>query len=49
VAQQEDLVLAFANQVAVAIENARLYEHVEELALAAERSRLARDLHDAVT
>jgi two-component system nitrate/nitrite sensor histidine kinase NarX len=44
-----DLVLAFANQVAVAIENARLYQHAEASAVAAERSRLARDLHDAVT
>jgi signal transduction histidine kinase/PAS domain-containing protein len=44
-----DLVLTFANQVAVAIENARLYEHAEESAVAAERNRLARDLHDAVT
>jgi signal transduction histidine kinase len=48
-AQHADLVLTFANQVAVAIENARLYEHAEESAVAAERNRLARDLHDAVT
>jgi two-component system nitrate/nitrite sensor histidine kinase NarX len=44
-----DLVLAFANQVAVAMENARLYEQAEQSAVAAERNRLARDLHDAVT
>ncbi|MBC7334649.1 MAG: GAF domain-containing protein [Clostridia bacterium] len=44
-----DLALAFANQVAIAIENARLYARAEETAVAAERSRLARDLHDAVT
>ncbi|MHB0859585.1 MAG: GAF domain-containing sensor histidine kinase, partial [Anaerolineae bacterium] len=36
-------------QVGVAVENARLYECAEESAVAAERSRLARDLHDAVT
>lgn len=48
-AQQADVVLTFANQVAVAIENARLYEQAEEAAVAAERNRLARDLHDAVT
>jgi PAS domain S-box-containing protein len=48
-AQHADLVLTFANQVAVALENARLYEHAEESAVAAERNRLARDLHDAVT
>jgi signal transduction histidine kinase len=29
--------------------SARLYEHAEESAVAAERNRLARDLHDAVT
>jgi PAS domain S-box-containing protein len=48
-AQHADLVMTFANHVAVAIENARLYEHAEESAVAAERNRLARDLHDAVT
>jgi len=48
-ARHADLVLAFANQVAVALENARLYAHAEESAVAAERNRLARDLHDAVT
>jgi PAS domain S-box-containing protein len=47
--QQADLALAFANQVAVAIENARLYEQAESTAVTAERQRLARDLHDAVT
>ena len=44
-----ELIAAFANQVAVAIENARLFAHAEETAVAAERNRLARDLHDAVT
>ena len=48
-AHHADLVLTFANQVAVAIENARLYEHAEASAVAAERNRLARELHDAVT
>jgi signal transduction histidine kinase len=33
----------------MAVENARLYERAEESAAAAERSRLARDLHDAVS
>ncbi|NOR83881.1 MAG: GAF domain-containing protein, partial [Ardenticatenales bacterium] len=47
--QQADLALAFANQVAVAMENARLYQRAQELAVVEERSRLARDLHDAVT
>jgi two-component system nitrate/nitrite sensor histidine kinase NarX len=48
-ARHAGLVLTFANQVAVAIENAQLYEHAEASAVAAERNRLARDLHDAVT
>jgi PAS domain S-box-containing protein len=43
------LALAIANQAAVAIENARLYEHAHERAASDERQRLARELHDAVT
>ena len=48
---QEDIDLAvfLADQVALAIENARLRTQVEQSAVATERSRLARDLHDAVT
>ena len=38
-----------ATDVAAAIENARLYERAQELAVIQERSRLARDLHDSVT
>lgn len=38
-----------ANQTATAIENARLYERAQKLAAMRERTRLARDLHDAVT
>jgi signal transduction histidine kinase len=38
-----------AHQAAVAIENARLYEQAQQAAVLEERSRLARDLHDAVT
>ena len=44
-----DLLVAFANQAAIAIENATLYEQSKELAVLEERSRLARELHDAVT
>lgn len=44
-----DLAVAFADQAALAIENARLRAQVEQSAVAAERNRLARDLHDAVT
>lgn len=38
-----------ADQVAVAIENARLYETGQQLAVSEERNRLARELHDSVT
>ena len=38
-----------ADQLAVAIENARLYDQGRALAALAERQRLARDLHDSVT
>lgn len=44
-----DLLVAFADQAAIAIENARLYEEAQQLAASQERGRLARDLHDAVT
>jgi len=47
--QQQSLFLSVADQLGVAIENARLYEKVEQSAITMERSRLARDLHDAVT
>jgi len=43
------LAAAFGDQAALAIENARLRTQVKETAVAAERHRLARDLHDAVT
>jgi PAS domain S-box-containing protein len=44
-----DLALAFANQAAMAMENARLYEQAQDLAAMQERQRLARDLHDSVS
>ena len=43
------LALAFANQAAVAIENAHLYARAQQVAILEERARLARDLHDSVT
>jgi signal transduction histidine kinase len=48
---QEDLLViqSLGDQVAVAIENARLYEQNRDLAVLEERNRLARDLHDSVT
>lgn len=47
--EEIELAMSFANQAVLAINNARLRAKVEENAVAAERSRLARDLHDAVT
>jgi PAS domain S-box-containing protein len=43
------LVVSFADQAALAIENARLRAQAARSAAASERNRLARDLHDAVT
>jgi len=40
---------AIADQMGVAVENARLYRQAEALAVVQERQRLARELHDAVT
>jgi signal transduction histidine kinase len=39
----------FADQATLAIANNRLRRQAEQIAVASERSRLARDLHDAVT
>ena len=47
--EEIQLATSFCDQAALAIENARLREQVEQAAAAAERERLARDLHDAVT
>ncbi|MFL7811365.1 MAG: PAS domain S-box protein [Anaerolineae bacterium] len=44
-----ELALAFASQVAVAIDNARLYERSQRLAVVEERQRIARELHDSVS
>jgi len=44
-----DLAISFTDQAALAIDNARLRAQAEEIAISTERSRLARELHDAVT
>ncbi len=44
-----DLAVSVGDQTALAIENARLHTQIEHTAVAAERNRIARDLHDAVT
>jgi len=47
--EELSLLSSIGKQVGFAMENARLYEQAERAATAAERSRLARELHDAVT
>jgi signal transduction histidine kinase len=47
--EELSLLSSIGKQVGVALENARLYEQAQHTAIAAERSRLARELHDAVT
>ncbi len=48
---EEDLLViqSLGDQIAIAIENARLYNRSRELAVLEERTRLARELHDSVT
>jgi two-component system NarL family sensor kinase len=43
-----DLLTTVANVAAIAIENARLYEQAYGLAVAEERNRLAREIHDTI-
>jgi PAS domain S-box-containing protein len=47
--EQLSLLWGIGQQVGMAVENARLYQHAEAAAALAERNRLARDLHDSVT
>jgi signal transduction histidine kinase len=44
-----NLIQTLANQVAVAIENAHLFEEAQKAAVSEERIRFARDLHDSTT
>lgn len=46
---QRSIASAFANQVAIALENDNLYEQVHERAAYEERQHLARELHDSVS
>jgi two-component system nitrate/nitrite sensor histidine kinase NarX len=48
-AEALSLAQAFANQAAIALENAQLYEQAQAAAVVEERNRLARELHDSVT
>jgi signal transduction histidine kinase len=44
----EDALVRFATQAAVAIANARLHRRVQAVAIAEERERIAREMHDGV-
>lgn len=48
---EEDMLViqSLGDQIAVAIENARLYDQSKDIAVLEERNRLARELHDSVT
>lgn len=48
-AEEMSLLAAIGQQIGVAVDNAHLYRQAEETATVAERTRLARELHDAVT
>ncbi|MEU4995656.1 GAF domain-containing sensor histidine kinase [Streptomyces sp. NPDC021622] len=48
-ADDEELLSLLAQHAAIALNNARLYERSRELTIAEERSRLAHELHDAVS
>jgi signal transduction histidine kinase len=48
-ADDEELVHLLAAHAAIALVNARLYEHSRELSIVEERNRIAAELHDAVT
>lgn len=44
----EETLVRFATQAALAIENARLHRRVRELAITEERERIAREMHDSL-
>lgn len=48
-AKHAERLQAFADQAAIAIRNARLYDQAQALAALEERQRLARELHDGVS
>jgi signal transduction histidine kinase len=47
-AQDQELVEMFAVHAGIAIQNARLHQRVQELAVVDERLRISRDLHDGI-
>lgn len=46
--RETELLQQLANQAAVAMETARLYNQVQELAIVEERARLSREMHDSL-
>jgi PAS domain S-box-containing protein len=48
-AEEVRLLVSIAEEVGVAVENARLYQQAEQLAVVRERERLSRELHDSIT
>ena len=46
--EEVNLLLKIGNQIAVATENARLYEKVQAVAVLEERERISRELHDGL-
>ncbi len=46
--QDEDTLRTFAAHASIAIENARLYQQVQDLAVLEERDRIGMDLHDGI-
>lgn len=47
--EAESLLSKLANSAAIALENARLYEQAEKVAVLEERQRIAADMHDGLT
>jgi signal transduction histidine kinase/ligand-binding sensor domain-containing protein len=47
--QDVELLAAIGAPIGVAVENARLYEQAQQVAVVEERQRLARELHDSIT
>jgi signal transduction histidine kinase len=47
--QDVELIMSIGGQIGVAVENAKLYERAQQVAVVEERQRMARELHDSVT
>jgi nitrate/nitrite-specific signal transduction histidine kinase len=46
--EDEETLVRFATQAALAIENARLHQRVRDLAVTEDRERIAREMHDSL-